>query len=204
MVQPAHRPPFRFSRVDTSGNTQSQFDSDSLIDFNACNSFIRGLSGASFRMSTREGAIVGPNSRENASMTIRDCRNTEFIMDEPLQLLHAYNLVGCSIFIHGVRGSVHVSNSSGTSIKGYCSQLRITDCNDIEVRVQTFSSTALVNSRNIRVGAPPEISSGSSHGNPNLDLIGFNKKEFLMSSRWKNVKDFDCLSENSPNWSFIQ
>jgi hypothetical protein len=118
--------------------------------------------------------------------------------------LHAYNLVACSIFIHGVRGSVHVSNSSGTSIKGYCSQLRITDCDDIEVHVQTFSSTALVNSRNIRVGAPLDISSGSSHGNPNLDSIGFNKQEFLLSSRWKNVKDFDCPTGNSPNWSFIQ
>ena len=203
MVQRAYRPPFRFSRVKTCGDTQSQSAPDSLIDFNACNTSIRGLSGASFRMSTREEAIVGPNSGETASITIRDCNNTEFIFDEPLQLLHAYNLVGCSIFIHGVRGSVHVSNSSGTSIKGYCSQLRITDCNDIEVRVQTYSSTALVNSRNIRVGAPLEISE-SSHGNPNPDSIGFNKKEFLMSSRWKNVKDFDCLTENSPNWSFIQ
>lgn len=203
MANIAFRPPFRFSRVNDNENIGIQSDIVPEVNVQSSNSVIRGLSGASFRMSTRDGTHPGPNSGEIGSITIRDCSDTEFIIDEPIQLLHVYNVVGCSICIHGVRGSVHVSHSSRTSIRGYCSQMRLTDCDDIEVRVQTFSSTALVNSRNIKVGPPPEISAEPSRGNRTLESLGFNKREFLVSDRWKNVKDFECLSVLSPNWSFV-
>jgi hypothetical protein len=106
------------------------------------------------------------------------------------------------LIVMGVKGSVNAHNCGSIEVEGFCSQLRLSNCSDVTLHVQTNSCTALVDSRGVRVGAPPNVPEESPM-RPVLDLLGVDIESFNQSAKWRNVKDFNCLGGNSPNWQFI-
>lgn len=130
------------------------------------------------------------------SVIISECTGCDIHLDIPLGALYIHELVNCKIRFDGVQSSVNVVKSSQCSFSGYCSQMRITECNDVAVFVQTNSSTALAQCGNIRIGKPPLP---TLHV---LEKIKLSDSEYMFSDKWKRVNDFDCLGGQSTNWIF--
>ena len=163
-----------------------------------------------FTLSGLEGEQVSFKSRFRDSnsegslkpATIRDCVGCHILVDCPVSLLNIYNARDTTVVASGVKGSIHLFRCESTSVSGFSRQLRISDSYDIEVHVQTSSSTALANSVSVRIGAPP--SSDSIPGcQEALSTLSMSSEEYTSSNSWMNVKDFNCLVPDSPNWSFL-
>jgi hypothetical protein len=102
----------------------------------------------------------------------------------------------------GVKGSIHVNGCESLHIEGFCSQLRISECRQLTLHVQTNSSTAIVDSTGIAIGQPPD-EGDDERLLPVLRAIGLASESYIHSRKWMNVKDFNWLGDNSKNWHFI-
>jgi hypothetical protein len=70
----------------------------------------------------------------------------------------------------------------------------------VEIRAQTASSTALVNSKDIRVFPPPDVDNlGKIHDR--LKIVGMHEEAYLKSIKWKSVVDFDSLGNNAGSFT---
>jgi hypothetical protein len=136
------------------------------------------------------------------ALTIRNCRNCRIISDVPLSHLNIYGVEDSRIVVLGVKGSIHLLHCKGSYIEGFCHQLRITDSSKLTIRVQTGSLTALANSTEVEVGKPPQPDSVSGCLDV-LSTLNMATPSYLSAERWTNVKDFNCLHPNSPNWNLI-
>jgi hypothetical protein len=136
------------------------------------------------------------------SFTFRDCINCIIICDIPLSGLHLYNVIGSRLVVMGVKGSIHVNGCESLHIEGFCSQLRISECRQLTLHVQTNSSTAIVDSTGIAIGQPPD-EGDDERLLPVLRAIGLASESYIHSRKWMNVKDFNWLGDNSKNWHFI-
>jgi hypothetical protein len=192
------RAPFRFTRIDSVDLVapMSALGEGNSISVEAA-AKIKGLNGVEFTMSS------STYSNDDA-ISVSQCGDTSLVFDTPLKSLNLYNLTDCSVLACGVSGSIHMLNCRNVRLLGFCGQLRISSSNNIEVFVQTASSTALVNSRGIGIGKPlqPVTDKRISEVLQHLNLAN---PEYFDSCRWKNVKDFDYLPQTSrsENWSFI-
>ena len=102
-----------------------------------------------------------------------------------------------------VKGSVSLTSCKNLTIRGFCGQLRLTDCSNLNIFVQTSSSTALVNSKDIRVYPPPDVSPGTPTEYC-LKNLGMNEETYMKSTKWANVVDFDSLGNTAGNFSIHQ
>lgn len=191
------RLPFRFKRLEQSCDLPGEA--------------IHVASRSSLKSSRNYGEQGDPRTPAVASeasspvllaLTVSN-RNGEILeLAEPFSGVYLYNLTGCTVHLSAVKGSVQVSNCVDTVISGFCSQLRITDSSGLTLYFQTNSSTALVNSQNISIGSPPRILERIAYDTA-LRLTGLDSGEYVNSSKWRNVSDFDNLTAKSPNWKFI-
>lgn len=138
----------------------------------------------------------------SSSLTITNCTDCFIVLDGPIGNVHLYCLRNCSVLFHAVVGSVNIGQSSHCDLRGFCSQLRISDASSIEVHVQTRSRTALVNCCGISIGPPPNILDEAWH--KSLELADMNSPEFIASERWKGVDDFSLIKTTTSNWGFIE
>lgn len=143
----------------------------------------------------------GLEFNDTEALVIRDCVGCEIMVDLPVGTVHIVNVQHCQVTLCAVKSSVHVRNTTTSTIIGFCGQLRVTDSGNLLLCVQTGSSTALANCTQIRVQSPPDISTNDAFTDclARLDLLN---DTFLFSERWKNVRDFDCLFGASENWKF--
>ena len=192
------RAPFRFLRIDSVELVPLAIESDQAksVPFVA-GTKIEGLIGFEFTMSNSTYSTID-------AISVSQCENSILTFDKPLKSLNLFNLSDCTVTAYGVSGSIHMLNCRNVRLIGFCGQLRISSSNYIEVFVQTASSTALVNSRGIRIGRPVQPITDMRITEV-LQHLNLANPEYLGSCRWKNVKDFDCLSQTafSANWSFI-
>lgn len=139
--------------------------------------------------------------RSLSSFSFRECKDCRISVEVPCASVFLHGLNFCSVTVSGVLGSIQVSDCSSSTIQGFCSQLRITDCKDIIVEVQTNSSTAIDNSAGIRI-SPPCIIAKDSHFAISANHLGWDVENLMKSTKWRDVRDFNCLSGDSTNWSF--
>lgn len=132
----------------------------------------------------------------------------------------------CQVFVLPIRGSAFLTGLKSCRVFIACSQLRLKDCDDVEVYAWVTSTPIIENCDNMRFGPyscwkglllgsvplPAFLSmKGSSpterHFNSNEDCIKeFLKKEFASGeSRWKHVEDFQWLKKTaSPHWRALE
>ncbi len=137
----------------------------------------------------------------SSSLTITNCTNCRISLNRPLGTLHMYNLKDCTILFHAVIGSVNIGQSIQCNISGFCSQLRISDAENIVVHVQTRSRTALVNCRDIYIGAPPPVN--DPIWQHSLTTARMNMGEYIESDLWRGIDDFALIQTTTSNWRFI-
>ena len=201
---PMQRAKFKFTRCDQyeANCLTKQHEAEEEIAISDTSSVITisGLSSARLRVREYldERCL---KSRGSEALVLRDCSACEIFVDIPMGAVHMVNLHDCQVALAAIKGSVHARNTRSTSMQGFCGQLRITDSETLTLGVQTQSSTALANCRDIRVVHPPDISSDGAF-EACLETAGMLNDEYVHSDKWRNIKDFDCLSGSSPNWSF--
>lgn len=191
------RLPFRFKRLEQSCDLSREA--------------IHISSRSSLHSSGNSGEQDGPRTPAVASevsspvllaLTVSNRKGEILEFAEPFSGVYLYNLTDCIVHLSAVKGSVQVANCVDTVVSGFCSQLRITDSSGLTLYFQTNSSTALVNSQNISIGRPPLILERIAYDTA-LRLTGLDSEEYVNSSKWRNVSDFDNLTAKSPNWNFI-
>jgi hypothetical protein len=198
------REPFSFVRInDIESVSENRLDACHARKLTDTDTILAvyGLDKSDISLSSYHG-IQATKSKNLDVLTIRDCNRSRIVVDIPLGSLHVFNCSECSITICGVRGSVHVQGCEKSAIAGFCGQLRLTECFALDISVQTNSSCALSSSRAIKIHRPPDVISVDAI-TPCLIECGLFSEDFFSSSKWMNVKDFDCLHGQSPNWIIV-
>ena len=193
------RKPFRFNRVESHilypAKSKEMTESISRRPRDFAESF-EGIEKQNLRVTEQD---IDESLR---SFSFRDCKNCTVAIEVPCASVFLHGMESCTVTVSAALGSIQMSDCVSTDIQGFCGQLRITDSRDIVVEVQTNSSTAIVNSKGIKVSRPPTIDSGSHFAHSILRL-GWDLNTMVSSRKWRDVRDFNCLSENSTNWSFL-
>ena len=196
-IQVSKRRAFRFERVERDvlfpkvlihTNNDPDESSSSLL----AKSF-EGYVSQNIRITALDDPIC--------SYSFRNCEDCIVSIEVPCSSLFLHGMRSCTITVCGVQGSIQISNSNALKIKGFCGQLRLTECIDILLEIQTNSSTALVNSRGIQISPPPTIQRGSVFYKA-MEVFKWDHEYLMSSSKWRDVTDFNCLTGVSPNWSF--
>jgi hypothetical protein len=145
-----------------------------------------------------EGQPTLYDGRNLQAWTIRDCGDCTINITKVIGTLYCYNLKNCTIKVLGVKGSINLTGCIDTISEAVCAQLRVTDCKHIQLRVQTLSPTTLVNSTEIIIKKPPIINADELQFNI-LRQAGLISPNTVEESKWKEVNDFNCLSQQSGN-----
>lgn len=193
------RKPFRFNRVESHilypVESKEISESCSRRPLDVSKSF-EGIVSQNLRVTKQD---IAESLR---SFSFRDCRNCTVSIEVPCASVFLHGMDSCRVTVSAALGSIQISDCVSTDIQGFCGQLRITDSRHILVEVQTTSSTAIVNSKGIKVSRPPTIDSGS-HFAQSILRLGWDLNTMVSSRNWRDIRDFNCLSENSTNWSFF-
>ena len=133
-------------------------------------------------------------------LVVRHCAGITVYTETPFASAQLAAIENSTIHFSVVKGSVSLTSCKNVCIVGFCSQLRLTDCINVEIRAQTASSTALVNSKDIRVFPPPDVDNLSKIHHW-LKILGMHEEAYLKSLKWKSVVDFDSLGNNAGSFT---
>ena len=132
-------------------------------------------------------------------LVIHDCKRLAFSSGTPFASANLSQIEDSSIDFGAVKGSVSLTACKNVIIEGCSSQLRLTDCVDVNIRVRTASAPALVNSSRINFFRPYEVA-------PESLIYGCLKKvnmlsdDYLNSNQWRSVVDFDSLANKAGSF----
>jgi hypothetical protein len=196
------REPFRFQRVDLEPSVNESvapcLKTDTIAGFQDSSACIANLSNQKIRISDTRSQC-----NDYSALTISDCNDSEIDIDIVCGAIHMYNISRCTIYARVVSGSIQANQLNNSSVQGYCQQLRLTDCESAVVNVQTSSSTALVNCKDIKIGKPPRLEESCKYSELIKKVPQFSLS-YITSDKWKNVNDFSHLSIGSNNWGFCE
>ena len=133
-------------------------------------------------------------------LLIRDCSRTNIESGRPFESAQIICVEDSNIHFCAVRGSLSLTACRNVTIEGYCSQLRLTDCTAVNIRVQTASSTALVNSSDVRVFRPVEVLP-ESQLYEQLRKLNMHTQDYMKSEKWRTVVDFGSLGDKPRSFS---
>ena len=203
------RAPFRFTRVPIEILHAEANSKDDRLSQSSDSHSVKSPSGVCISDKTNQHVklsehFLNPSNVDTlVCVTISNCDDCSIDVDVPCGALFIHGLRSCIVKAGGVQGSIQLAYSSKSTIEGFCLQLRITDSAELTIRVQTNSSTALVNCRGIQFGSPHLIESHMSLLHV-FELVNLDVESYTTSEKWKEVRDFDDLSGSNSNWKFME
>lgn len=142
--------------------------------------------------------IILPSSASRATSSGSLTKLTRCIVDmsvptannAPFAGLALKNIKGSLIIVGHVAGAAHITGVENSIIVVASRQVRMHDCNNVDIYLHCASRPIIEDCSNIRFSPIPDCYMNSS-----VDLI---------QNQWDQVDDFKWLkSEHSPNWSVL-
>lgn len=194
--------PFRFNRLPTECLTLA---SNAVLGRDIQNSDVLKSRADDLRVEdeTDKNIILentSPRDNRFKPFFMRDCKSVIVCSSVCVGSAQVVNCSGGSIDGLVSKGSVSLTSCNDMKISGWCSQLRLTDCKNIQISFQTASSTALVNCRDICV-LPPPVVQPESVADDLLRQAGLNTAAYLDSCKWMDIADFDSLPGTAKNFT---